>query len=146
MIEPQSMHDGASAWVAKATFVPPRLSVIAPPDAAIALPFSFAALPLAWAFVAGAGAGGGDGRGAPGRSLDDRAAVDEPEVRLVVRGQEAAAEPAEDVVHDRLGDRDLVVAGEAGRLEADVGELVDEVAQRHAVLERQADRRRERVH
>jgi hypothetical protein len=31
MIEPQSMHDGASAWVAKATFVPPRLSVIPPP-------------------------------------------------------------------------------------------------------------------
>ena len=47
-------------------------------------------------------------------------------------------EPAEDVVDDRLGDRDLLVAGEAGRLEPDVGELVDEVLERHAVLERQA--------
>ena len=69
-----------------------------------------------------------------------------PRAGLVVGRQEARAEPAEDVVHDRLGDRDLRVAGEAGRLEADVRELVDQVPQRHAVLERDRDHRGERVH
>ena len=61
-------------------------------------------------------------------------------------GRNRLPEPAEDVVDDRLGDRDLLVAGEARRLEPDVGELVDQVAQRHAVLEGEADRGREGVH
>ena len=64
----------------------------------------------------------------------------------VVADQEAAPEPAEDVVDDRLRDRDLAVAGEAGRLEPDVGELVHQVAERYAVLEGQADGGGERVH
>ena len=70
----------------------------------------------------------------------------EAERDLLLGGEEARPEPAEDVVHEGLGDRDLLVAGEAARLEPDVGELVDEVAQRHAVLERDADGRREGVH
>ena len=72
------------------------------------------------------------------RSMSPRPALSSP--------QEARAEPAEDVVHDGLGDRDLRVAGEAAGLEPDVGELVDQVAQRHAVLERQETDVAKRVH
>ena len=56
------------------------------------------------------------------------------EVELVA-GEEADLDPAEDVVHDRLGVADLLVAGPAGGLEAGVGELLAEDAERHAVLE-----------
>ena len=49
MIEPQSMHDGASAWVAKATFVPPRFSVIA--AAAIEITLGSVAVPVGVAVV-----------------------------------------------------------------------------------------------
>ena len=64
---------------------------------------------------------------------------------LVLLGQEAQRHPAENVVHDRLGERDLGVAGEAGGLEAGVGELVHEEAQLDAVLQRERDRGCERV-
>src|SRR4029079_10796324 len=51
MIEPQSMHDGASAWVANATLVPPRLSVIPPPLAGLADPLVCPlACPFEWPF------------------------------------------------------------------------------------------------
>src|SRR5260370_35506463 len=56
------------------------------------------------------------------------------EVELVA-GEEADLDPAEDVVHDRLGVADLLVAGPAGGLEAGVDELFAETGQRPAVLE-----------
>ena len=49
------------------------------------------------------------------------------EVELV-SGEEADLDPAEDVIHDRLGVADLLVAGPAGGLEAGVGELLAEDA------------------
>ena len=63
-----------------------------------------------------------------------------------VRFRNLRAEPAEDIVHDRLGEPDIRVVGDAGRLEARMGELVHQRLQRHAVLQRQRDRGRERVH
>src|SRR5206468_4201588 len=54
---------------------------------------------------------------------------------LLVLGQELRRQPSEDVVDDRLGDRDLGVVGEARGLEADVAELVDQDLKRHAVLQ-----------
>ncbi len=60
--------------------------------------------------------------------------------------READLDPAEDVVHDRLGVADLLVAGPARGLEAGVGELLAEDAQRHAVLESKGDGCGEGVH
>ena len=59
---------------------------------------------------------------------------------------EAARDPAHDVVGHRFGEGDLRVAGDALRLEAHVAELAHEVFERHAVLEAERDRRREGVH
>ena len=59
--------------------------------------------------------------------------------------QELRRQPPEDVVDDRLREADVRVLRHARRLEADVAELVDEILQRHAVLQRVADRLRERV-
>ena len=67
-------------------------------------------------------------------------------VGLAVAGDELHAQPAEDVVGDALGDRDVRVLGEPGRLEPAVGELVDEDLQRHAVLQADRDRRAQDVH
>ena len=61
-------------------------------------------------------------------------------------GEEADLDPAEDVIHDRLGVADLLVAGPAGGLEAGVSELLAEHAQRHAVLEGERHGGREGVH
>src|SRR5690242_16335569 len=52
MIEPQSMHDGASAWVANATLVPPRFSVIGKPPSLFELPLACPLLcPFEWPFA-----------------------------------------------------------------------------------------------
>ena len=67
------------------------------------------------------------------------------EVELV-SGEEADLDPAEDVIHDRLGVADLLVAGPAGGLEAGVGELLAEDAERDAVLEGERDGGGEGVH
>ena len=67
------------------------------------------------------------------------------EVELVA-GEEADLDPAEDVVHDGLGVADLLVAGPAGGLEAGVGELLAEHAERDAVLEAERDGGGEGVH
>ena len=67
------------------------------------------------------------------------------EVELMA-GEEADLDPAEDVIHDGLGVADLGIAGPAGGLEAGVGELFAEHAQRHAVLQREADGGGEAVH
>src|SRR5215472_10123098 len=58
---------------------------------------------------------------------------------ILSSGDEADLQPAEDVVHDRLGDWDLLVAGEARGLEARVLELVAQKLQGHAVLKGQGD-------
>src|SRR5207247_620295 len=81
-----------------------------------------------------------------GRRIHDLASVDEPQHRLVIVAEEAAPKPPEDVIDDRLRDRNLRVASEPTRLEADVRELVHQVAERDTVLERDGDRRGERVH
>ena len=60
--------------------------------------------------------------------------------------EEADLDPAEDVVHDRLGVADLLVAGPAGGLEAGVGELLAEDAEGNAVLEGEGDGGGEGVH
>ena len=67
------------------------------------------------------------------------------EVELGPR-EEAHLDPAEDVIHDGLGEADLRVAGPAGGLEAGVGELLAQHAQRHAMLQRDADGGGEAVH
>ena len=39
--------------------------------------------------------------------------------------EKLAGEPAEDIIHDRFGHRDIGILGEARRLEAHMAELVD---------------------
>ena len=53
---------------------------------------------------------------------------------------EAAREPAHDVVRHRFGERDLRVLRHALRVEAHVGELPHEVFERHPVLQAEGDR------
>src|SRR5581483_2496737 len=57
----------------------------------------------------------------------------------VLRPQELRAQPAEDVIHDRLRVGNLLIAGPSARLKPHVAELVDEKLERHAVLQRVAD-------
>ena len=101
------------------------------------------------AAVAVGRAGRAAGR-AGGVVLADLAGADlrgeDAELLLGVGVQEARGEPAHDVVGHRLGERDLRVGGDPFRLEAHVGELAHQGLQRHAVLERDGDRRGERVH
>src|SRR4029077_17419339 len=63
-------------------------------------------------------------------------AANNADLVLVLDRQEVARHPAEDVVHDRLGDRGLLVFCEAGRVEAHMAELVDHELERDAELER----------
>ena len=73
----------------------------------------------------------------------------EPEVfeqHLLLAGQEAQLEPAENVVHDALGVADVGVAGPSAGLEAGVGELFAEQFQRDSVLQRDRNGQREAVH
>ena len=60
--------------------------------------------------------------------------------------EEARRQPAHDVVGQRLRERDLRVGRHALGVEAHVAELAHERLQRHAVLEPDRDRGRERVH
>ena len=61
-------------------------------------------------------------------------------------GEDYEKESSSRTSGDSLGDRDFRVAGEARRLEADVRELVDQVVERHAVLEGDAHGSGEGVH
>ena len=67
-------------------------------------------------------------------------------VGLAVAGHKLHRQPAEHVIGDRGGVADVRVLGEAGRLEALVGEFPDERLERHAVLQRQAGQRADAVH
>ena len=64
-------------------------------------------------------------------------AEDDAGVFLAFAVEEFDREPFEDVVHDGLGHRDFGVLGEAARLEAGVGEFVDQELERDAVLQGQ---------
>src|SRR5262249_39345815 len=59
---------------------------------------------------------------------------------------ETPAEPASDVVEHGLGIRNRRIAGEPGRLEARVDELIYERLERYAVLQTDGNRERESVH
>ena len=77
-----------------------------------------------------------------------QALVDREDAQLgpLLERQVLEGEAAEQVVHDRAGEADVGVVGHAGRLEAHVGERLDEGPQRHAVLQAVADRHGEGVH
>src|ERR1017187_6295970 len=64
----------------------------------------------------------------------------------VFGAEELRAEPAENVIHDRLGVGNLLVPGPAAGLETHVRELVHQELERDAVLQVEADRRGERIH
>ena len=68
------------------------------------------------------------------------------EQHLLLAGEEAQLEPAEDVIHDRLGVADVRIAAPAAGFEARVRELLAEQFQRHAVLQRDRDAQGEAVH
>ncbi len=53
-----------------------------------------------------------------------------------VAGYELAAHPAEDIVDETFGERNILVGGHAGRLETGVAEFIDQRNQRHAILQR----------
>lgn len=65
---------------------------------------------------------------------------------LRFRGEELDGQPLEDVVHDRLGHRDLGVLREAAGLEPRVGELVHQELQGDTVLEGERGHGGEGVH
>ena len=67
-------------------------------------------------------------------------------VGLAEAGDELQRHPAEDVVGDGGRIADVGVLGEAGRLEAHVGEFSDQGLQGHAVLQRQAGQGADAVH
>src|SRR4051794_17385546 len=71
---------------------------------------------------------------------------EDAELLLRVDVEEARRQPAHDVVGHRLREWDLRVGGDPLGVEAHVAELLDERLERHAVLQRDRDRRRERVH
>ncbi len=61
------------------------------------------------------------------------------EQQLLLSGEEAQLQPAEDVVHDRLGKADVGIVAPAAGLEAGVGEFLAQQLQRHAMLQRDGD-------
>ena len=69
-----------------------------------------------------------------------------PELGALVVGQVVERQAAEQVVDDRRGEAQVRVVGHPGRLEAHVGERLDERPQRHAVLQAVADALGQRVH
>ena len=125
MIDPHVEHGGASSW----------FLIAANDDIVRELMAPVADAPAAAATSSGSCSG----------VVTDLLAVVDAGAELRLRRQELRRHPPEDVVDDRLGEADVGVLRHARRLEADVAELVDQVLQRHAVLQRVADRLRERV-
>src|SRR5215472_17462135 len=68
------------------------------------------------------------------------------EERLLLSGEEAKLQPAEDVIHDRLGVADVGIAAPAAGLEAGMRELLAEQFERHAMLQTDGDGAGEAVH
>jgi hypothetical protein len=54
----------------------------------------------------------------------------------LLAGEEAQMQPAEDVVHDRLGETDIRIVSPAAGLEAGVSKLLAHQFQRDTVLQR----------
>src|SRR5450631_2699251 len=109
------------------------------------------AVARAWVIhILGAGAGrvGGAHRldGVLRRLAGTHRRREDSQVLLGIHIQEARGQPAHDVVGHRLRERDLRVAGNALGLEAHVAELPYKRLERHAVLQRDRDGRREGVH
>src|SRR5436190_12525093 len=68
------------------------------------------------------------------------------EQQLLLSAEEAELEPAEDVVHDRLGKADISIARPPTGLEPSMSKLLTEKFERHAMLQRDRDRQRKTVH
>ena len=164
MIAPQSGQDGASSWLTKVRAVGAGGAAVcldAPPsnsvgDAGPSLSPGRCRCPgggPAGTVGTVVGSNGVTVSAASGHMAEGATWSGETAARSMIPsasrssfGRKREPSQPEDVVDDRLGDGDLRVAGEARWLEAKVGELGHEVAERHAVLEGQADRRRQRVH
>src|SRR6516225_11680141 len=67
------------------------------------------------------------------------------EQHLLLPGQEAQLQPAENVIHDRLGKSDFRIVRPTARLKAGVRKLFAEQLQRYSVLQRDRHRQRETV-
>src|SRR6516162_2841770 len=68
------------------------------------------------------------------------------EERLLLAGEEAQLQPAEDVIHDRLGVADVGIVAPAAGLEAGVRELFAQQLERNAVLQGDGDGAGKAVH
>src|SRR5258705_7523453 len=68
------------------------------------------------------------------------------EQQLLLSAEEAELEPAEDVVHDRLGKADVGIARPPARLEPSMRKLLAEKFERHPMLQRDRNRQRKTVH
>src|SRR5208282_446253 len=68
------------------------------------------------------------------------------EQELLLSAEEAHLQPAENVVHDRLGKADVGIARPSAGLEARVRKLLAEKFQRHSMLQRDRDRQSKAVH
>jgi hypothetical protein len=96
--------------------------------------------------------GRGAGRPAGSRLTTDRRirerqlTIDDPDRVLLIGRHELRRHVPEDVVNQALRHGNVPIPGEPGGFEAKMAELVDQVLQRHAVLERQGDRGGEAVH
>ncbi len=66
--------------------------------------------------------------------------------RSLLSGEETEFEPAEDVIHDRLGEADVGIVAPAAWFEAGVRELIAEQAERDSVLESDGAGAGEAVH
>src|SRR3982074_1074546 len=68
------------------------------------------------------------------------------EQQLLLSAEEAELEPAEDVVHDRLGKANVSITRPPAGLEASMRKLLAEKFERHAMLQRDRNRQRKTVH
>src|SRR5258706_8332618 len=84
--------------------------------------------------------------GAFGSRRAQRSRTQVVEQQLLLSAEEAELQPAEDVVHDRLGKADIGVAGPSTGLEAGVREFLAVEFQWHTVLQRDGDGQRKTVH
>ncbi len=84
--------------------------------------------------------------GHAGRAAHHVLGLEAFEEGLLLSGEEAHLEPAEDVIHDGLGEADVGIMAPAAGLEAGVGELFAEQLEGDAVLQREGDAASEAVH
>jgi len=81
------------------------------------------------------------------RNGSDNGAFHRSAIELqIIRGDEAPAKPARDVIEHGSGEADVGVGSDAAGFEAGVDQLVDKDLQRHAVLQADGECEREAVH